>query len=218
MNDYKNRLLKLDTCLVSDALDALNLPGAVAGIVPFIEGKAIAGPVSTVKLGAPLEGVPKVHLGAGAIASASPGDIIVVEHRGRLDVSGWGGLLSRGAQKAGVGGVIIDGACRDVDEYRTLDFPVFARSAVPVTARGRVAEHSFNQPITIAGVAVYPGDTVFADGSVVVFIRQGREEEIIGLAEKLYRKELLMIEAIESGKPITDVLGANYEDMLKQQD
>ena len=215
MSAYVERLLKLDTCLVSDALDALNLPGAVCGIAPFITGSKIAGRVKTVKLGAPIEGIPKVHLGAGAISSADPGDIIVVEHRGNDDVSGWGGLLSRGAQRAGVAGVIIDGGCRDIDEYRTLNFPVFARAAVPVTARGRVSEHSFNQAITVGGTAVYPDDLVFADGSGVVFIRAGKEDEIIGLAEKLYRKELLMIEAIESGKPITEVLGANYEDMLK---
>lgn len=215
MSNFSERLLKLDTCLISDALDALGLPGAVSGISPFIDGKPIAGPVLTVKLGAPIEGGPKVHLGAGAISVAKTGDVIVVEHRGRMDVSGWGGLLSRGAQRAGVAGVVVDGACRDVDEYRALGFPVFARAGVPVTARGRVAEHDFNEPITIGGVAVYPGDTVFADGSGVVFIRAGREEEIISLAEKLFRKERLMIAAIEAGKPITEVLGADYEDMLK---
>lgn len=216
MGDFVKRLLRLDTCLISDALDSLGVSGAVIGLPPFVAGHRIAGRVVTVKLGAPIQGGPKVHLGAGAISVAKEGDIIVVEHRGKTDASGWGGLLSRGCQKVGVAGVIIDGACRDIDEYRALDFPVFAKGAVPVTARGRVAEHDFNQPITIGSVAVYPGDLVFADGSGVVFIRKGREEEIISLAEKFYRKELLMIEAIEAGKTITDVLGADYEDMLKE--
>src|SRR5439155_18151675 len=94
MNQLVERLLKLDTCSVSDALDKLGLPGAVIGIAPLTVRGRVAGPVLTVKLGAPMEGLPKRHLGAGAVVAAQPGDIIVVEHRGRTDVSGWGGLLS----------------------------------------------------------------------------------------------------------------------------
>lgn len=159
-------LLQFDSCTVSDALDKLGLPGAVAGLAPLtLPGRRIAGRAITVKLGAPMEGLPKRHLGAGAVMAAKKGDIIVVEHRGRTDVSGWGGLLSRGAVRKGVAAVVVDGACRDIDESRELGLPVFARGAVPVTARGRVAEHDFNCPVTIAGNAVYPGDWLVADGS-----------------------------------------------------
>jgi regulator of RNase E activity RraA len=210
------RLLKLDTCLVSDALDALGMKGAVAGLQPMCPGKPIAGRVLTVKLGPPIPNAPKVHLGAAAIDIAEPGDVIVVEHRGRTDVSGWGGLLSRAAIRAQVAGVIVDGACRDIDEYRALGFPVFARAAVPHTARGRVIEHSSGEPICVADVIVHPGDIVFADGSGVVFLTQEKAEDVIALAERLHAKELLMIKAIEAGEPIKQVLGANYEDMLKE--
>jgi len=211
------RLLRFDSCTVSDAMDRLGLAGAVSGLVPLtIVGRRVAGRAITVKLGAPIEGLPKRHLGAGAVMAAEVGDIIVVEHRGRLDVSGWGGLLSRGAVGKGVGAVIVDGACRDIDESRDLGLPLFARAAVPVTARGRVAEHDFNCPVTIAGHAVYPGDWIVADGSGAVFLPAARLDEIIAAAEDILARETLMARDIDAGRPIGEVMGASYEDMLKK--
>jgi 4-hydroxy-4-methyl-2-oxoglutarate aldolase len=218
MPSLADRLSKLDTCSVSDALDKLGLPGAVVGLSPLTVRRRVAGRAVTVKLGAPMEGLPKRHLGAGAVMAAEAGDIIVVEHRGRLDVSGWGGLLSRGAVMKGVAAVVIDGACRDLDESCELGLPVFGRAGVPVTARGRVAEHDFNHPITIAGVAVRPGDLVLADRSGVVFVAGDKAEIIVATAEAIFAREQLMAADIERGRPIGEVMGADYEDMLKQKD
>lgn len=211
-----DRLTALDTPTVSDALDALGMTGAVIGIAPLTVRRRIAGPIRTVKLGAPMAGLPKRHLGAGAIMTAHAGDILVVEHRGRTDVSGWGGLLSRGAIAKGVAGVIVDGAVRDVDEATEIGFPVYARAGVPVTARGRVAEHAFETPITFAGLAVTPGDWVLADASGVVFVPASRLFEVLATAERIFAREQLMAADIAAGRPIGDVMGADYEDMLKK--
>lgn len=218
MDELIQRLAKLDTCSVSDALDKLGLAGAVTGLSPLTVRRRVAGRTVTVKLGAPMEGLPKRHLGAGAVMAAQPGDVIVVEHRGRIDVSGWGGLLSRGAVMKGVAAVIVDGACRDVDESLELGLPVFARAATPVTARGRVAEHGFNEPITVAGVAVRLGDLVLADGSGVVFVAADKAEAVMAAAEAIFAREQLMAADIERGRPIGEVMGADYEDMLKQKE
>lgn len=217
MDDLIARLRQLDTCAVSDALDRLGLPGAVIGLAPMSVPGRVAGRAMTVKLGPPMPGLPKRHLGTGAIMSAEAGDIIVIEHRGRLDVSGWGGLLSRAARRHGVAAVIVDGACRDVDESRELAFPVFARAAVPVTARSRVAEHGFGEAIAVAGVAVHPRDLVIADGSGVVFIAAAQAESVLAAAEEIAAKEAAMAAAIDRGEPADQVMAGNYEDMLKRR-
>nr|WP_087573037.1 dimethylmenaquinone methyltransferase [Sphingomonas sp. CDS-1] len=209
------RLLALDTPTLSDALDKLGLPGAVAGLSSFTVRKPVAGRVRTVKLGPPLVGGPKRHLGTGTILAAQPDDIIVVEHRGRTDVSGWGGLLSRAALKKKVQGIIIDGAFRDIDEATEFGLPIYARAAVPITARGRVSEHSYEEPVSIAGVLVQPGDVVLADGSGVVFIAAAQLEEVLAVADEIFRREQLMARDIDRGVPLDEILGANYEDMLK---
>lgn len=211
------RLAAYDSCTISDALDQLGLPGAVIGLRPMtIPGRRIAGRAMTVKLGPPREGVPKRHLGAGAVMAAAAGDVIVVEH-GRSDVSGWGGLLSRGAVRKGIAAVIVDGGCRDVDESRDLGLPVFARAAVPITARGRIAEHDFACPVTIGGVNVQPGDFLVADGSGVVFVAVGDVEQVLAAASRIAAREALMARDIDAGEPIGDVMGADYEDMLKME-
>lgn len=215
MNNLIERLAVLDTPTISDALDKLGLTSAVHGIAPLTLCRRITGRVMTVKLGPAQNGGPKRHLGAGAIMAASAGDVIVVEHD-RLDVSGWGGLLTRGAIAKGLSGVIIDGAFRDIDEARELSFPVYGRAAVPITARGRVSEHSFNEPVTIGGVVVNPGDLVMADSSGIVFIPADRAEEIATEAETIFRLEQAMAFEIDAGKPIGDVMAGNYEDMLKR--
>ncbi|HTE87277.1 MAG TPA: RraA family protein [Dehalococcoidia bacterium] len=209
------RLGKLDTCSVSDALDRLEMPGTVHGIHEVWHCPRITGRVVTVKLTKrDAEQSSPRHLGTAAIMAAGPGDIIVIEHGAPEICAGWGGILSLGAKLKGVGGVIVDGACRDVDESREHKFPVYARSAVPTTARGRIVEEDFNIPILVGGVAVNPGDLVIADGSGVVFVGADRAEEVISTAEKIFATEAAMGAALRDGKPITEVMGANYESML----
>ena len=115
------RLSQLDTCAVSDALDSLQLTGVVTRLQPMWQCGRIAGRAVTVKLGPKGEVQSTRHLGTAAIMAASKGDVIVVENGGRMDVAGWGGLLSTAAKFREIEGVIIDGACRDIDESRKVN-------------------------------------------------------------------------------------------------
>jgi 4-hydroxy-4-methyl-2-oxoglutarate aldolase len=215
VDELVTRLSKVDTCSVSDALDRLGLRGTVHGIHEVWHCPRIAGRIVTVKLKKrDSEASAPRHLGTAAIEAADPGDVIVVEHGAPEIAAGWGGILSLGAKLKGVGGVIVDGACRDIDESREHKFPVYARSAVPTTARGRIVEEAFNVPITVGGIPVKPGDLVIADGSGVVFVSADRAEEVIKTAETIFATEAAMGEALRGGKKITEVMGANYEQLL----
>jgi regulator of RNase E activity RraA len=210
------RLRPLDSCVVSDALDALGLGGAIQGLTPRWEGARTVGRAITMQLApgpAPAD-QPKVHLGVRAIANARPGDVIVVANEGRLGMGSWGGLLSVGALAQGVAGVVTDGACRDVDEARELRFPVFARGSAVRTARGRVHEQSCGQPVLIDSVAVRTGDLVLADGTGVVVIAAEHADEVLGKAEEIAAREGAMVEEIRAGATLSTVLGVRYEDML----
>jgi 4-hydroxy-4-methyl-2-oxoglutarate aldolase len=211
------RLARLDSCALSDALDRLRQSGVVLGLQALTVPRRIAGRVITLQLEKAAGRPSTRHLGTAAIESSGPGDVIVVAHAGRLNVAGWGGLLSLGAVMRGVEGVIVDGACRDVDEGRDLGLPVYARAAVPLTARGRVIETAWNEPVTIGDVSVAPGDLVLADGSGVVFLPAAHAEEIIGTAEQIAACEQAMAQALRSGRPITKVMGVSYEELLSKQ-
>ncbi len=208
------RLQRLDTCAVSDALDAFDLTGAVASIRPVSVVRKIAGRVTTVRLGLPGPTVPKRHLCAAAIDAAEPGDVVVVEHHARDDAAGWGGILSLAASARGLAGAVVDGPVRDVDDSARADFPVFARSVVPFTARGRIVELEWNAPVTIAAIHVEPGDLVIADGSGVVFIPARLGLDVIQTAERIAARETAMSRAVRQGRSVSDVMGRGYEDLL----
>jgi len=209
------RLSRLDTCAVSDALDRLGLAGVVLGIHPTAPPAKIAGRVVTMKLvdRTSANSTTTSHLGTHAIQAALPGDVVVIQH-GRLDAAGWGGILSAGAKTKGLAGVIVDGAARDIDEAREMGFPMFAREAIPSTARGRIVEESFQERVRIGRVEVNPGDLVLADGSGVAFIAAERAEEVLESAEMIAAREAKMKEAVLAGDPIVEVMGRDYETML----
>ena len=221
MSDRKTlvaRLEKLDACAVSDALDSLQMSGAESGIPRRSTRQRIAGVVQTVKLhDQPPAGGSKRHLGTAAIESADNYTIIVVEQRTGKDCAGWGGVLANAAKVKGVRGVIMEGPARDIDEYEEIGFPVFSRFTTPHTARGRVYEQSFGEPIQVGEARVAAGDYVIADASGIVFIPAARVEEVIGIAEKIAEKERLMTADVLAGKPVSEVMGTNYENMLENK-
>jgi regulator of RNase E activity RraA len=209
------RLAKLDTCAVSDGMDRLGLKGATFGVRPMWACPKIIGRAVTMKIKPVGLEKPKQHLGTAAIVAAQPGDVIVVDNGGRPDSSCWGGLLSLAAKTKGISGIVIDGACRDIDESRDMEFPVFARGALPMTARNRVMQESFNQEIQFAGVQVHPGDLVIADGSGVVVIPRFQEEEVVKEAEAVAATEARMADGIRQGMSVLEVLEKlGYEAML----
>ena len=212
------RLIKLDTCAVSDALDSLNLKGATWGVRPQWPCPKIAGRAVTMKIKPAGLQQPTQHLGTAPIEAAQPGDVIVIDNGGKLEFSCWGGLLALSAKLKGVSGVVIDGASRDIDEARELEFPVYARGVVPMTARNRVVQESYNQEIQFAGVQCRPGDLVLADGSGIIIIPREKEEEVVAAAEAIYAKEQEMAAGIRkgySGLEMLEKLG--YEQMLNKK-
>lgn len=219
VNGLVTRLARLDTPALSDALDRFGLAGVADGLAPMWRCGRVAGPVRTVTLGPaqPEAPLPARHLGAGAVAEAEPGDVVVVDNAaGGQTVAGWGGLLGRAATRQGVAGVVVSGACRDVDELAESGLPVFARAATPRSARGRVVEVAHGEPLDLAGgVRVAQDDLVLADRSGVVFVPAAQAAQVVSVAEDLAAREAGLAARLWYGAPVTDVLGSGYEAMSR---
>ena len=69
-----DRLARLDTTTVSDALDFLALPGATVGVLPLWACAPIVGRASTVQLGPKRDAAPTVHLISPVIAAIAAPD------------------------------------------------------------------------------------------------------------------------------------------------
>ncbi|WP_407933037.1 RraA family protein [Herbiconiux daphne] len=201
------RLGRLDACAVSDALDTLELPGATTGIrALWAAPERVVGRARTVTAGRRQSDGPADHIAASAIDAAGVGDVLVIANGGRLDVSCFGGLLTLAASTRGLAGVVIDGACRDIAESEELEFPVFGRAVVPVSARGRVVQIAMGEPVFFADVTVTQGDYVIADSNGVVFVPASRIDDVLELAERIVEREAGMAEAVRAGQPVAEVM------------
>ncbi len=191
--------LRLSTCNISDALDRLQLKGALRGILPLWPGcRKIAGRAMTLRL-IPSGPISAVHGTLRAITESKPGDIVLVDHAGSMDVNSWGGIAAFTAAQRGLAGVVIDGVTRDVDEMKSLGFSAYGRGIVPQSIRGRAAFGGHGIEVQCAGVRVRAGDLVVADDNGVVLVPQERLDEVLKTAQDCLADEEKIRDWIASG-------------------
>jgi regulator of RNase E activity RraA len=80
-----------------------------------------------------------------------------------------------------------------------------------------VEEVEVNGPVCIGGVTVSVGDLVIADGSGVVFIPAAQASAVIEAAERIAGREAAMAKDLLNGRPVTEVMGRDYEFMLRPE-
>jgi 3-hexulose-6-phosphate synthase/6-phospho-3-hexuloisomerase len=145
-----------------------------------------------------------------ALKVAQDGDVIVVDAAGETETSIWGGLMSGLCKMKGVVGAVVDGAIRDTDETRDLDFFIFSKAIVPRSTHspysGRLEPIEINVPIQCAGVIVHPGDIVLADEIGVVVIPLDQAEDILEKARAQAEKEEKTRSRIREGKTVDEIL------------
>lgn len=179
--DFIKELSQFGTATLHEALGQIgNLPFEIK---PLSKNMKLCGRAYTVKAKAFMN----INLHR-AYAYAKQGDVIVADCSGGYEAGYWGDLLTLGAMKQGVAGLVIDGCVRDADEIEALGFPVFSRGLC-IKGTGKDPEGSLNEPITIGEVTIYPGDYIVGDRDGVVVIPQNRVGEAIEKAKVREEKE-----------------------------
>jgi regulator of RNase E activity RraA len=202
------RFAGLASATVSDALESVGLPAGQGGFKPLWGQPQLVGFASTVQL-EPITSAPEhdgAHILTTAIAEAGPEDVMVVANAGRTDVSCWGGLVSLGASRRGIRGVVADGACRDVAEAREFDFPIYGKASVPVTARGRLQQASAGKAVKLGAVTVHPGDVVLADETGVAVIPRDHIDEVLDAALAIVAREAAIAADVRAGVPLPEAM------------
>lgn len=101
------------------------------------------------------------------LANPGKGKVLVVDGGGSLRNALIGDMIAEKAVSQGWEGVLIYGACRDVDALSGLDIGVVTLGCVPIKSVRR-GEGQLNIPVEIGGVTISPGDHVYVDNNGVI--------------------------------------------------
>ena len=123
-----------------------------------------------------------------ALELARPGDVLVVDGQGDTDRALMGELLAERARSAGVLGMVLDGAVRDVDVLREMGFPVWAVGSSPAGPYKNGPGWA-GRPVAVGGVLVNTGDLVAADGDGVVVVPAAQAESTLRTALEVQADE-----------------------------
>ena len=195
-NELFEAFSKVSTCNISDAY---HKQGIVFGLNPYIKpGTRMVGRALTVQTAngdwcKPVE----------AIDQAKEGDVIVIDVGG-APIAVWGELASCSAMVMGVKGVVIDGAIRDIDDIKALDFPAFARSAVPCAGEPK-GYGGIGIEIKIGGQTVRTGDWIIGDESGLIVVPKEVAVEVANRAIDVHERENRTREEIKRGSTLSKV-------------
>lgn len=194
-----NELCALGSATVYEAQGA---KGALdSGIKPIDPGSRLVGPALTVDT-RPADNL-MLHC---ALLKARPGDVLVVDAKGFVEAGPWGDVLTAAALKAGVAGLVINGAVRDAGAIVEMGFPVFCRG-LSIKGTGKVHAGKVNVPVCIGDVVIRPGDIVVGDRDGLVIVSPEEAQSVLESARSREAKEREFRAAIEKGASTAELLG-----------
>lgn len=141
-----------------------------------------------------------------AMELAHPGDVLVVCTNGCTTSAVFGDIMGTTAVAADLGGLVVDGAIRDVEGLKALGLPAYSRAVTP-GACDTDGPGEVNVPVSCGSVVVAPGDVVVGDEDGVVVVP--REDaaavlERVAAIEAGVGKRIAAIQAGELFKPEID--------------
>jgi 4-hydroxy-4-methyl-2-oxoglutarate aldolase len=195
------RASKLDTTSLSDALDRLGIAGQCLNIKPLDYRFRLTGRAFTILYGP--AGTPPGTVG-DYIDDVPAGSVVVLDNGGRENATVWGDILTWVASQRGVGGTVIDGACRDTHLALELRYPMFSRSYSMRTGKDRVQVEAMGGTVNVGDARCAPGDILRGDSDGVVVIPTAQEDEVLTVAEEIDAIEQRIRDAVKSGLTLVE--------------
>jgi|TARA_B100000959_G_C14958421_1_gene614717 regulator of RNase E activity RraA len=167
---------ELNSSVICDTMDSLGYLNQAMDrhIRPLDESKTLFGPVRTALIEDVEPGTPRpdnpYELTIKVMDDLNPGDVLVRSCATRRVAATWGELLTAAAMGRGAAGLVTDGQIRDVQLIREVGFPVFTNGVSPLDGGGRHEMTAADVEVECGGVAMKPGDYLFADVDGIVVI------------------------------------------------
>lgn len=210
--ELRRRFATLTTAHLADACLRAQVPVrcAPAALGTVMPGSRLAGRVS------PAQHVGSVDIFLEALEGAAPGDVLVVDNRGRLDEACVGDLVALEAQAAGLEGLVIWGLHRDTADIRAIGLPVFSLGAIPTGPQRLDARpHDALASATVGDWPVGREDLVLGDDDGVLFVPAAGAVDLFRLAETIRDTERRQAERIRAGVSLRSQL--QFDSYLAQR-
>jgi regulator of RNase E activity RraA len=150
-----------------------------------------------------------------AIEAMEEGVIAVADANGVTDAGIFGDILCARMAKRKVGALITDGVMRDMEGVLATSLPVWcAGAAAPASVAG-LTFINWQEPIGCGGVAIFPGDTIVADGDGAVVIPQALLAEVTEAAAEQEAMESWIMGEVEKGTPLPGLYPPNDENKAR---
>lgn len=175
--------------------DVAGRRGALDGRIRSVAaGMRLCGPAFTVEV-RPGDNL-MIH---AALVLAQPGDVLVIDGKADTTSALMGELMCAHASAAGIAGIVIDGAIRDVATLRQGSMPVFACVSNP-NGPTRTQGGRIGHAISAGGVSVAAGDLVVGDDDGVVVVPREDVARVIDAAQEKMRAEERRMRDIAEGR------------------
>lgn len=160
--------MTFSTCDICDAHEDKLASGALAVLPPvfkaFGKNPAFSGPTATLKV------FEDNVLVRSTLETPGNGRVLVIDGGGSLRCALVGGNLGELAEKNGWVGIIVNGCIRDTEEINACNIGVRALATHPQRSVRKGVGDS-NLRVMIGGVAIHPGDWIYADVDGVLVAR-----------------------------------------------
>ena len=204
---YDEKLSHCFSSVIMDTLDSLGhrVQCMRPDIRPLVPSMRAWGEAVTARFAA-VRDVPKqpYALEIEVVDGLREGQVLVTQCDAEELSAAWGGLLSTAARSRKARGVVTDGGARDYTEIVELGFPTFCRGLTPYDSLGRMDVVETNVPIRCGGIAVRPGDLIFADVDGTVVVPQALAEEAIDKAWEKVTGESKVRDALRAGAGVAE--------------
>lgn len=201
-------LNEFSTAILADARSRLGLPSRIvdSAIRPIVPFSRMVGAAVTIKFQsrsdpkqADLEPYRQLLIHPGDVCAPICVIEVPVEHHCQ-GVFGEGAAIR--ARRAEYGGALVDGAVRDTEALRDIDFVVFSRTIAPGYICNDVDIAAIGEPVEIGGVLIQAGDVIVGDNDGVIVIDPTELDLVMKKAGEIKSWENERFAAIRAGRPI----------------
>jgi 4-hydroxy-4-methyl-2-oxoglutarate aldolase len=197
-----DELARLSELGVATVYEASSREGLVdVPLVQLLPSSRAAGPARTVLCGQ--DDNLMVH---AVIEHIQPGEVLVLGMPEPQPIALIGELLATQIKARGAAAVLVDGACRDIEELVKLGLPIWTRY-VRVKGASRTKIGELDVTVTVGGAQITPGDVIVLDADGAVCIKRERAKQVLMAAEARFEREATLREKLVAGQTSYDLHG-----------